>query len=433
MSNTDSAAPTPLALEPRTLEWRTLELPRTLCAQGALAALPAELAALGVRRPMLVTDQGLVAAGLAAQVQAVCGGAPVLFDSVTENPLFADADRGAHLYALHACDGVIALGGGSVIDTAKFIAVLATNPGTVRLYAGVPGAPHGPAAPLIVLPTTAGTGSEASPSAAIHPDAATASVGMNSRHLVPRVAILDPVLTRSLPARLTAATGIDALSHCIEGFLSDQDQPLGKAIALDGIARVAAHVRNATADGDDMAARAQMLLAGYAGGVSIGMGLGPAHAIALTCSDQGYHHGVLSGIGLVATLDVTAAHAPLRAAQVAAAFGLAPGASLANAVAALMRELGLPSTLAELGYAVDAGADAVTGTVQRLAGAAQVSHFNRWAPFKPSVAQYAALIGASLAPVRPPDTAALCSRWIGLPDSVDLTCRSNLPIDTAPV
>ena len=266
------------------------------------------------------------------------------------NPLFADVDGGAARYVRHACDSVIALGGGSVIDTAKFIALLATNPGSVADYAGVPGVAHGAAAPLIVIPTTAGTGSEASPSAGIHPDAATASAGMNSRHLVPRVAILDPDFTLGLPARLSAATGIDALSHCIEGYLSKKDQPLGVPIALDGIARVARHLRRVVADGGDRDARAGMMLAAYAGGVSIGMGLGPAHAIALTCSDQGFHHGALSGIGLVATLDAIAAHAPQRVAEVATAFGVDSSTSLARGIAALMRELGLPATLAELGY-----------------------------------------------------------------------------------
>lgn len=369
----------------------TLTLPRTLCAAGAISALAAELAALGVRRPLLVTDKGLVGAGVAAKVLAAYGDATslVLFDDVTENPLFSDVDRGAALYAARACDGVIALGGGSVIDTAKFIALLGTNPGSAASYAGVPQAAHVATAPLIVIPTTAGTGSEASPSAGIHPDAVTASLGMNSRHLVPGVAILDPLLTLSLPPRLTAATGIDALSHCIEGYLSNKDQPLGKAIALDGIARVGRWLKRAVADAGDLPARTEMMLAAYAGGVSIAMGLGPAHAVAISCSDQGFHHGVLSGIGLVATLDATAERVPDKVAAVAQAFGLRGPASLAAAIAALMRELGLPATLAELGYAAT--------DLAALGAAAHRSHFNFTAPFHPSAADYAAMMTASLA------------------------------------
>ena len=367
-----------------------LNLPRVLFAAGALSALAGELDALGVRRPLLVTDQGLVAAGLAAKAIAACGKAapPAVFDSVTENPLFSDVDRGAAWYAEQGCDGVVALGGGSVIDTAKIIALLATNPGSVADYVGVRNVVHGPAAPLIVIPTTAGTGSEASPSAGLHPDAVTASVGMGSRHLVPTLAILDPDLTRSLPVRLTAATGVDALSHCIEGFLSKKDIPLGKSIALDGIARVARCLRRAVADRDDVHARGEMMLAAFAGGAAIGMGLGPAHAVAIVCSDQGFHHGVLSGIGLVVTLDATSAHVPDKAAEIAKALGLAPTASLGQAIASLMRELGLPATLAELNY--------VPRDLQALAEAAHRSHFNLFAPFHPTVDDYAAMLADSL-------------------------------------
>ena len=363
-----------------------LHLPRALFGAGSLALLPDELSALGVRRPMLVTDKGLVKAGLVAKLVATCGTkvALTVFDTVTENPLFSDVDTGALEYTHAGCDGVIALGGGSVIDTAKFIALLATNTGLAADFAGVPGAKHGPSTPLIVIPTTAGTGSEASPSAGIHPDARTATLGMSSRHLVPKVAILDPDLTSSLPQRLTAATGIDALSHCIEGYLSKRELPLGKSIALDGIARVARSLRGATIDRDPVA-RADMMLAAYAGGASIGMGLGPAHAFAITCSDQGFHHGILSGIGMVATLDATAAHVPDRLAELAAALGVKQ--PLSDAIAALMTTLGLPTTLARLGYTVtDASA---------LGKAAHRSHFNASAPFHPSAEDYATMIAAS--------------------------------------
>lgn len=366
-----------------------LNLPRVLFAAGSLSALAGELEALGIQKPMLVTDQGLVGAGLAAKAIAACGSAtPAVFDNVTENPLFSDVDKGAAWYAQQGCDGVVALGGGSVIDTAKMIALLANNPGSVADYAGVRNAPHGPSAPLIVIPTTAGTGSEASPSAGIHPDAASPSVGMGSRHLVPRLAILDPDLTRSLPPRLTAATGIDALSHCIEGFLSKKDVPLGKSIALDGIRRVARYLRRAATDRNDAEARGEMMIAAFAGGAAIGMGLGPAHAVAIVCSDQGFHHGLLSGIGLVATLDATSAHVPELAAEVAVALGLERSQSLAQAVASLMRELGLPATLAELNYQA--------GDLQALAAAAHQSHFNFFAPYHPTASDYAGMLASSL-------------------------------------
>ena len=339
-----------------------------------------------MHRPLLVTDGGVVAAGLADWALAAHGGPASMpvFAGVTENPLFSDVDAGVDFYRQQGCDGVVALGGGSVIDTAKLIALLATNVGGVADHVGVRGTPHGPAAPLIAIPTTAGTGSEASPSAGIHPTAVLPALGISSRHLVPRVAILDPALTHSLPSGLTAATGIDALSHCIEGYLSKKCLPLGEAVALDGVARVARHLRQAVAQRSDREARAEMMLAAFAGGVSIGMGLGPAHAVALTCSDQGFPHGILSGIGLVATLDATLTRTPKRAVSLARAFGLAPGQSLAQCMAALMHDLGLPSTLGALGYRC--------ANLPALAHAAHASHFNLFAPFHPTVADYTALL-----------------------------------------
>lgn len=364
----------------------SLNVPRAVFGAGSLSSLAMEVRELGLSRLLLVTDKGVVAAGLAERVHDVVRGVAMLtnFDRVTENPLFADVEAGTALYRSGSCDGVIALGGGSVIDAAKFIALLATNAGAVADYAGVPGVRHAASAPLIAIPTTAGTGSEASHSAGIHPNPTTATVGMSSRHLVPRVAILDPDLTASLPARLAAATGIDALSHCIEGYLSERDIPLGKTIALDGVRRAARALRQAVMD-RDAAARADMMLAAFAGGIAIGMGLGPGHAVAITCSDQGFPHGVLSGIGLITTLDATAAHVPERVAAVATALGVE--APLSMAITSLMRDLGLPTSLLELGY-----------TVTNVAGMGQTahrSHFNTFAPHHPSAEEYAALITAS--------------------------------------
>ncbi len=368
----------------------SLQLPRTVFGAGALSCLDEELGRFGMQRPMLVTDQGIVTVGVVERVNAVLKQRTVaaILNDVTENPLFSDADRGAALYRTSNCDGVIALGGGSVIDTAKYIALLATNPGTVSAYAGNPAAKPRRCAPLAVIPTTAGTGSEASPDAGIHPDAATASTGMSSPAIVPHLAVLDPELTLTLPSRLTAATGIDAISHCVEGYLSSRMSPFADALALDGIQRAMAAIRDATQRGDDVRARAEMMAAAYAGGVAIGMGLGPAHAIAITCGDQGFHHGLLSGIGLVCSLDLVSRHAPNRAAAIAQALGLSPGASLSAAIADLMRALNLPATLVELGYrAVD---------VSALGSRAHASPFNLTARYHPSAAEYTEMIQRSL-------------------------------------
>ncbi len=365
-----------------------LELPRTLFATDAVSALAAEAAALGMRRPLLVTDHGLVAAGVVGRLQWGASLSATVFDSVSENPVFADADRGAAMYRHGRCDGVVALGGGSVIDTAKYIALLATNPGSVGDYAGVDGASVSPTAPLIVLPTTAGTGSEANATAGIHPTADKPAVGVASRHLLADLVICDPTLTISLPPRLTAATGVDALTHCIEGYLSRNRHRVAEAFALDGVARVMAWVRRAVLAGDDLEARSQMMVAAYSGGVAIQLGLGPAHAIAITCGDRGFHHGILSGIGVIAAVDTMAAKQPERADDLRRAMGLPEGASIGAAVASLMRELSLPTSLRELNYGA-ADADA-------LGEIAHHSFFNASAYYHPSRGDYADMIRTSL-------------------------------------
>lgn len=367
-------------------ELHSFHLPRALIGFGAIDALAGALAEEGIRRPLLVTDPGLVAIGAADRLATAMGSGctPMRYAGVTENPLFADADRGLEAYRDGGCDAVVALGGGSVIDTAKFIALLVTNGGRVADYAGVPGAAFGKPAPLVAVPTTAGTGSESNGAAGIHPTADATAVGIFSHLTIPRLVVLDPALTVSLPPRLTAATGVDALSHCIEGFLSRHEPPLAGSLALDGVGRVMRWIRRAVADGTDKEARYEMLVAAYAGGGAISMGLGPAHAIAIVCGDQGFHHGMLSGIGLIATLDSAAHRQSKRAAELRRAMGLAPEQSLSRAVADLMTELQLPTTLGELGYRID--------DLQALALEAHRNFFNETAYHHPSPDEYRLLI-----------------------------------------
>ncbi len=366
-----------------------LKLPLTLIGKEARHCLAAELSALSLTRPLLVTDRGLAAVGIVARVLAELERfAVTVMDDVTENPLFSDADRGAELFRAGECDAVIALGGGSVIDTAKYIAQLAASGGVIAEYFGSVPRPCLRGVPLFVLPTTAGTGSEASPDAGIHPDAASPTVGMRSRHIVPDVAILDPELTATLPPRLTAATGIDAISHCIEGYLASQHTSVTDTILLDSVAKAVEALPIAMGRGDDLEAREALMLAAYAGGIGIGMGLGPAHAIAITCGDQGFHHGLLSGIGLVCTLDQIAPYAPNRSVALAKAMGAGDGLSLSAAVARLMHEMGLPATLGELGYAAR--------DITALGEAVHASPFNLSARHHFSALEFASMIEHSL-------------------------------------
>lgn len=376
-----------------------LQLPRTLFAAGAIAELPGELAMLRLQRPLIVTDAGVAGAGLVDKVTCALGDVWFsVFDKVTENNVFADADGAAALYRSEGCDCIIGLGGGSVLDTAKCVAVLTENPGTIADYALNPDRRIDGACPIIAIPTTAGTGSDADIYAGIHADSDSPGVGIASHYIVPRTTILDPDLTATLPPLVTAATGIDALTHCIEGYLSKEDVPFAKLVALDGLRRGRENIERAVAGPSDATIRGEMLLASYAGGVAMSMGTGPAHAIALTCSDQGFPHGILSGIGIVATLDQVLARLPDERAVLAQALGFDPEAPMGPAFAALMRGLGLPSSLGELGYQIT--------DLEATAAAAHGHFLNSFAQHHPSLADYRDMIGRSLRATDPTEPTA---------------------------
>ena len=365
-----------------------LKLPTARFGAGSLATLPDELERCGVRTPLFITDQGLLRCGAIDRIQSVFGNRmPVsMFDEVPENPTFQGVDAAFVLYMQGNCDGVVAIGGGSVIDTAKIVAVLATHGGKAADIVGFSERINRPTAPLIVIPTTSGTGSEASPDAGVHPDSSSRSSGITSRYAVPAVAICDPVITLTLPPRLTAATALDALSHCVEGYLAVGDAPIIDALALDGIRRVSRSVRRATQSGDDLEARNEMMVAAFQGGVAIGKGLGPAHAIAICCGDQGLHHGLLSALGVVASLPVMQVHEAAKVADISAAMGLTPDDNPADALRSLMRDLGLPTSLRQAGYRVQ--------DMEELARACEASHFNFTSPHRPSAAEFAEMLAA---------------------------------------
>src|SRR4051794_2347500 len=203
---------------------------------GAVAGLPKALAGLGIRRPLLVSDQGAAAAGLVERITAALGAAPAAsFLDTPSNPTEEALDAALALYRANGCDGLVALGGGSPIDLAKGIALMATHDGPLDHYAAIlGGVPRiTPAvAPVVAVPTTAGTGSEVGRAALITLRDGR-KLGFISPHLIPKLALCDPDLTLGLPPRLTAATGMDALAHCIETFLSSRINPPADAIALD--------------------------------------------------------------------------------------------------------------------------------------------------------------------------------------------------------
>jgi 4-hydroxybutyrate dehydrogenase len=364
------------------------QFPRVHLNFGALRALPAELTACGITRPLLITDRGIVKCGMLARVQDTLAGKNdvVIFDETPENPTVAGVDRAIEVYRRERCDGIVALGGGSVIDTAKAVAVLAGHPGPITNYMGKPDTITHTVGPLIVLPTTAGTGSEASRGAGIHPDAHSRASGLNSHYIVPRVAICDPELTLSLPPRLTAGTGMDALSHCVEAFLTTADNPPAKALALDGIRHVAAFIERAVKDGNDREARKMLMVAALEGGMAIHMGLGPGHAIANTTGDQGLHHGMMVTIAMPTVLRVMEKHVPEKTRAIAEALGGKPGETAADLVEAMNARVGIPPTMRALGYK--------GGDLDEMAQDAAKSHFLGRSPYRPSAAEFRTMLAA---------------------------------------
>jgi alcohol dehydrogenase class IV len=328
---------------------------RVVFGEGSRSTLLAELARLDVARPLVVTDRGLVAAGLVAEVVGPLG-KPAVFDAVRANPTEDDVVAGLALYRDRGCDGLVGLGGGSALDAAKGIRLLATHPGTLADYDVTTGGMDRiktDLPPMVAVPTTAGTGSEAGRGALIQLAKTGRKTAVLSPYLLPSVAICDPELTRSLPAVLTAGTGMDALSHCVESFLSTTLHPICDGIALEGLRQVARGLESAVRDGNDMAARRAMMTGALLGGISFHKGLGVIHALSHALGSTGRaHHGTLNAILLPHALRFNREAAEDRLGELAAQLGLGRSGDGTGHLIALMElllaKLPLPQRLGEL-------------------------------------------------------------------------------------
>lgn len=337
---------------------------------GAAKALGELCAAHGISRPLVVTDKGVVAAGVAEQALAAIAGKlqTAVFDETPGNPTEAAVDKAAALYRDHKADGIIAVGGGSSIDLAKGVAILAGHPAPLAQYCTIDGgAPKitKNCAPLIAIPTTAGTGSEVARGAIVILNDGR-KVGFHSWFLVPRAAVLDPELTLALPAGLTAATGMDAIAHCIEVFLAPAFNPPADGIALDGLARGVKWIGEAVHDGKSREARKQMLSASMQGAMGFQKGLGAVHSLSHALGSyraKSLHHGTLNAVLLPAVLrfneTAETAVAEEKFARLRIALGLTPGAPVDRAIAQLNRDLGMPSGLGAMGVDKDFVEEAV--------------------------------------------------------------------------
>ncbi|MEY3380846.1 MAG: hypothetical protein RL468_1444 [Pseudomonadota bacterium] len=343
---------------------------------GALQLLRQECERSGITRPLIVTDPGVVAAGIVDQaLRALANQAgtqsAVVFDQTPSNPTEAAVRAAANMYKQQGCDGLIAVGGGSAIDCAKGVAIAATHEGPLKTYATIEGGSakiSERVAPLIAVPTTAGTGSEVARGAIIIVDDGR-KLGFHSWHLVPKTAICDPELTLGLPAKLTAATGMDAIAHCMETFMSAAFNPPADGIALDGLRRAWENIERATQNGSDREARLNLMSASMQGAMAFQKGLGCVHSLSHSLGgvDPRLHHGTLNAMFLPAVVAFNAGAESIqkesRLLRMAKTMNLDSASDLGEAIQDMNRRLGLPSGLRAMGVSEQQFDAVITGAM----------------------------------------------------------------------
>jgi len=368
---------------------------------GAVRLLPQECERIGMRRPLVVTDAGVRAAGVLDKALAALAELPhAVFDQTPSNPTEAAVRAATALYQSHRCDGLIAVGGGSSIDLAKGVAIAATHDGPLKTYATIEGGSpkiSERVAPLIAVPTTAGTGSEVARGAIVIVDDGR-KLGFHSWHLVPKAALCDPELTLGLPPLLTAATGMDAIAHCMETFMAPAVNPPADGIGLDGLERGWAHIEAATRNGGDRQARWQMMSASMQGAMAFQKGLGCVHSLSHSLGgvNPKLHHGTLNAMFLPAVVRFNASApsmvADRRLARMAHAMGIgacdAQGNQIAEALRAMNAKLGLASGLRALGVTTD--------LYERIIDGAMADHCHKTNPRIATRDDYREMLDASM-------------------------------------
>jgi alcohol dehydrogenase class IV len=287
----------------------------TIFGPAALDVLPARATALGIRRPLVVTDPGLLSTAAFRSLVTTLGETSqgkdwFVYSDVQPNPVEDDVRQAANRYRENRCDAVIAIGGGSPLDVGKAVRLLVKRPGLnfARFYDDTD---WSGLAPFIAIPTTAGTGSEVGRSSVITLDATHRKAVLFHPELLAKLVILDPELTVGLPPKLTAATGADALTHCIESFTCPAFHPMCDGIALEGIRLIVENLPRAYRDGKDLDARGKMLVAAAMGAVAFQKDLGVVHSLAHPLSTLcGMHHGLANALCLVAGMKFCASRKP---------------------------------------------------------------------------------------------------------------------------
>jgi 4-hydroxybutyrate dehydrogenase len=368
---------------------------------GCLITLAGECQRLSFKKPMLVSDAGVRAAGLLSKVEQALGALPfATFDATPSNPHEGAVREACELLAREGCDSLIAVGGGSSIDLAKGVAILARHPGRLKDYATIEGGSERITAqclPLIAVPTTAGTGSEVARGAILILDDGR-KLGFHSWNILPKLALLDPELTLGLPPLLTAATGMDAIAHCMETFMAAPFNPPADGIALDGLERAWVHIETATRDGNNLQARLNMMSASMQGAMAFQKGLGCVHSLSHSLGgvNPRLHHGTLNAMFLPAVVRFNATAANVqqegRMERMARAMGLNSDGNASEAIAqgitAKNQRLGLPGGLAAMGVERSQFARIIEGAI--------ADHCHKTNPRLATREDYVAMLEASL-------------------------------------
>jgi alcohol dehydrogenase class IV len=357
---------------------------------GERAQLVNELKLNNIKRPLFVTDTGVKAAGVFAQAIESLGAIPgaVVFDQTPPNPTEDAVEACTATYHANQCDGIVGIGGGASLDLAKAVAALCGQAAPLWEYCNRHPQPRPitNAPPVIVMPTTSGTGSEVGRSAVIiFRNGIKAGIGCPS---VVKAAICDPDLTIKLPPMMTAASGMDALAHCVETFCSPAINPPSDAIAMDGLKRIFMNIERAYEDGTDLHARWNMMMGALEGAICFQKGLGAVHSVSHALGALGHHHGTLNAIMLPHVLRVNAPHISDKMTTMATVLRMPADADIPSVFARLNERLGLPEGLSDLG--IDAS------IFPAIAKAALADNAHKTNPYALTEADYIKLLNAAL-------------------------------------
>ena len=331
---------------------------------GAVYELPQYLKDVGIKKPLLVTDPGMLRTDVFPKVGGILKDSGIesgLFSEVHPNPLDSDIQKAVDVYKNEMCDGLIGLGGGSALDAAKMVQVITGHGGKVNDYDISTGGNEnikGPLPPMVAIPTTSGTGSEVGSCSVITSVELGRKFLVCSPLLIPAIALLDPELTMGMPATLTAGTGMDAFTHCIEALSVKDFHPMCDAIALKGIEFVAQYLETAVNEPDNIEARGYMQLAAMMGAVSFQKDLGAAHSLSHSLSAVCHvPHGLANAICLVPVMKFNKENCQEEFAKVAVCFGInifdmsreEAAEKAIEAVADLKKRIGIPGKLSDVG------------------------------------------------------------------------------------